>query len=243
MIMITLVVGNAKGGTGKTTASVHLAASLPGSRLLVDFDPQGSATQWVTGNIGDGGEWVAALESDTLPEPVETGLGFDIVRSGPILGGRGLSILRADERGPVSLKIAVGKAVGYDWAVIDSPPSVTHLVSNAINAANAVVIPCECSLGALEGLAQYLNLLDKMESVNPCAGNIFVIPSRYDRRTRHANKALEALRAKFGPRCLQPVPETVQYRDAWAARGVVATEKGGAFSLAAMAIAGEVNGG
>ena len=231
--MRTLVIGNAKGGTGKTTAAIHLAEYLPGSRLLIDFDPQGSATQWVTGELGDGAAWVEALESDKLPPIVGTDLGFDLVESGPMLGGRGLSILRGDERGPVILREAIKKLKGYDWVIIDSPPSVTHLVSNAIAAADGVIIPCECSLGALEGLAQYLTLLAKMEGVNRGAGNIYVIPARFDKRTKHAKSALSAMESKFGDRCLSPVPETVKYRDAWAARSVVTGEAADAFRVAA----------
>lgn len=219
--MKVLAVGNAKGGTGKTTAAVNLAHALAesgrGDVLLLDFDPQASCTHWFEGSIGDGSEIVEALEGDDFPTFHQVRKRLFLAPSGPLLGSKGLTLLREDERGPVTLRACL-KGGEFAWVVIDSPPSLNHIAYNVLNAADQVVIPCECSLGALAGLSQYLQLLEKMEATNPALSKPLVLPSRYDRRTKHAGQALAALDRKFGKAVLPAVPESVKLKDAWAAR-------------------------
>lgn len=228
--MKVLAVGNAKGGTGKTTAAVNLAHALAvigrGRVLLVDFDPQASSTHWFLGSFGDGAEMVEALESDSFPSVVEVRERLDLAPSGPLLGSKGLTLLREDERGPVTLRACLAQANPYSWVVIDSPPSLNHIAYNVLNAAGQTVIPCECSLGALAGLSQYLQLLEKMEATNPALSKPLVLPSRYDRRTKHAGQALATMEKRFGKSLLPEVPESVKLKDAWAARKTLFDSRG-----------------
>lgn len=208
-----LAVGNAKGGSGKTTAAVGLAdaLALKGLRVcLLDFDPQGSASLWL-GVSSDGAGLVEGLRKGRLDGLAEEGPGFDVIPAGAFLATDGAAYL-AGRPAPTVLRSAI-KALDYDWLIIDCPPSLGSLVYNALCAATDVLVPCELSILALGGLAQYMELLEAMQDVNPGLRFAGVLPCRLN-RTRHARMALEALHEQFPGKVFDPVPELVAVRDA-----------------------------
>lgn len=214
MRRMVVCVGNAKGGTGKTAAAVHVAAALAekGRTLLIDFDPQASATFWLRGEGDDGEALSKGLKSgDIAPAIVEAAPGLDLAQSGAYLGTEGASYL-ATLPAPMALRKAIGK-LDYRFIVIDCPPSMGHLAYNALAASERLLIPCETSILALAGLAQYEQAVEAVQEIAPSLKVAGVLPSKAT-RTNHAAQALEALTERYGKLCLSPVPEAVVVRNA-----------------------------
>jgi len=205
--MVSIAIGNAKGGVGKTTAAVNVGAALAlagRSVCLLDLDPQGSLSTWF--NLTGGDELVAGLRSrDLAGLPVAVRPGLDVIPGGKELALQGARILEDVEtlRGVLALS-----GLRYDFLLIDCAPSMGPLVYNALAASTGVLVVCECSLLALAGLAQYEELLE--------AAGVKVVavqPSRLV-HTKHSQKALSTLKGRYKARLLPAVPETVLLRNA-----------------------------
>lgn len=218
-----LTVGNAKGGTGKTTAAYHVAAYAARQGvpvLAVDMDPQGSLSLW-SGVRSDGSALADGLLSGSLVSAIEAGDRFPVIPSGRAMAA--------------DLAFAEGMAAGRDWgrlsralaplagsyrlAVIDAPPSLGPLAFNAIRAAAGVLVPVESSVLALQGLAEYEAVLEGF------GGSLLgVLPVRVS-RTRHSAEAVDMMAGHFGAQLWPGIPEGVAVRDA-AGAGVPAWELG-----------------
>lgn len=234
--MIRLAVVNHKGGTGKTTTAVNLSAALAelGRRvLLVDLDPQGSATRWLDPLPAEGeaevnhGDLPYRVLEGSLPvvEAVEaTGFGFDRLPGNASLR-RAARALAGEPASDASLR---GVLRGlperrYDFVVIDCPPHEGFLSANALVAANALVIPVETRVLALQGLASLIakirRLGVRLERELPIAA---ILACRLDRRTSHAPWVAETIReyvgAEFPGVPVLSVRENVALSDAAAAR-------------------------
>jgi chromosome partitioning protein len=212
--MKVVAVANAKGGSGKTTTTVHLAAAAveAGHRaLLVDFDQQGSATRWLRG-WEDGAALAEGLRRKDLSAavvPVREGL--DLVPSGPDLG---ISAAPRLGKSPArdDLKRSLAPLLGsYDFVVIDVGPAVSDLMWNALAAAEGVIVPVECSSLALTATRDFDDVLETGRKLNPRLKLIGVVPVRVSRTTDAAG-ILEVLRSMYGKRLLTPVPESVVAR-------------------------------
>lgn len=168
--MRVLAVANQKGGVGKTTTAVNLAASLAhlGKRvLLVDLDPQGNAT------MGSGIDkaklkhsiYTVLLGESTVLQTVqrsESG-GYDLLPASRDLAGAEVELVEAEQR-ESRLKHALAQlADGYDYALIDCPPALNLLTLNGLVAADAVMIPMQCEYFALEGLTDLVNTLKRIK--------------------------------------------------------------------------------
>jgi len=168
--MRVLAVANQKGGVGKTTTAVNLAASLAhlGKRvLLVDLDPQGNAT------MGSGIDkaklkhsvYTLLLGESTVQQTVqrsESG-GYDLLPASRDLAGAEVELVEAEQR-ESRLKHALAQlADGYDYALIDCPPALNLLTLNGLVAADAVMIPMQCEYFALEGLTDLVNTLKRIK--------------------------------------------------------------------------------
>jgi chromosome partitioning protein len=238
-----LAVVNHKGGTGKTTTAVNLSAALAElgkSVLLVDLDPQGSATRWLDPLPAEGeAEGEAEVDHGDLPSRVlegslpvmeavdavgATGFGFDRLPGNASLR-RAARALAGEPASDASLRgVLRGLPQGrYDFVVIDCPPHEGFLSANALVAADALVIPVETRVLALQGLASLIakirRLGVRLERELPIAA---ILACRLDRRTSHAPWVAETIReyceAEFPGVPVLTVRENVALSDAAAAR-------------------------
>ncbi|MEW6387032.1 MAG: ParA family protein [Thermodesulfobacteriota bacterium] len=203
--MRTLAIANQKGGSGKTTTSVNLAAALGEKKrrvLLVDLDPQHSATAWL--GIRDAGKGVLAVLVDkvNLADLVhETGApGVDLIPSSAWLVG--VEKFLAGELGAETIlrraleNLPPGR---WDYVIIDCPPTLGILTVNALAAVRELLVPVEAHVMALSGLAQLLQTVEVVKDrLNPELKVTGILACRVDARTRHSREVVEELRERSG---------------------------------------------
>jgi chromosome partitioning protein len=216
-------IANQKGGVGKTTTTVSLAAAIAeyGARvLLVDLDPQGNATTGLGLRAEEGEPSTYLMLVDDLPvreATVSSGLdGLDVVRSSLDLAGAEVELVPAFSR-EHRLKRALELVRGdYDIIFIDCPPSLGLLTINALVAADQIVVPIQCEYYALEGLGQLLRTIELVgENLNRELTLGGVILTMYDGRTNLSQAVVDEVRGYFGDDAYTTViPRTVRLSEA-----------------------------
>lgn len=218
-----LAVVNQKGGVGKSTTAVNLAASLgeAGAKtLLIDLDPQGNATSGFGLNKNQRELCIYnALLGDTdvaeIIEPVEIE-GVFVVPATIQLAGAEIELVSALSR-ENRLKGIVAQVVGdFEFIIIDCPPSLGLLTINALTAAEGLVIPIQCEYYALEGLSKLLDSVRLVKThLNPDIEVFGVVMTMYDSRTRLAQQVVEEVRDFFGDKVFNTlIPRTVRLSEA-----------------------------
>lgn len=219
----TIAVANQKGGVGKTTTVINLAAYLAdaGQRVLaVDSDPQGNTTTGlgIDKSMIDASLYEVLIGDQTVVDALlpTSVVGLHLVPGALDLAGAEVELLNESDRA-MRLRRAIHPIVDrYDYVFIDCPPSLGVLTINALAAADAVLIPLQCEFFALEGLAQLLSTIDLVRTrINPELELEGLVLTMYDGRTNLAQQVAEEVRSHFGEKVFRSViPRTVRLSEA-----------------------------
>jgi len=247
-----LAITNQKGGVGKTTTTINLAASLSmaGRRvLLIDLDPQGNATM---GSGIDKRKLSATVYQALLGEALlsevrqrsSTG-NYDVIPANRELAGAEVEMVALEQR-ETRLKDALASVESeYDFILIDCPPALNLLTVNGLVAAHAVMIPMQCEYYALEGLSDLVNTVKKVRAnLNPNLEIEGLLRTMYDPRNTLGQQVSDQLQQHFGEKVYRTViPRNVRLAEAPSyGMPALSYDRQSKGALAYLALAGEILG-
>ena len=244
-----VAVANQKGGVGKTTTGINLAASLAKTRreiLLIDLDPQGNATvgSGVDKEAVDQSVYDVLLGKSTIEAAaIAVDGGYTLVPANSELAGAQIELVPVSDR-ERRLEHALREARGaYHYVLIDCPPALNLLTVNALVAADSVMIPMQCEYFALEGLSALVGTVTKIrETLNPRLTIEGLLRTMFDGRNTLTNEVSEQLREHFGDKVYRTIiPRNVRLAEAPSyGKPVINYDKSCAGTQAYLALAGEM---
>ena len=243
-------VANQKGGVGKTTTSINLAASLAsyGKRiLLVDMDPQGNAT--MGSGINKSNLKITILDvltgevnTEQAIQRSESGK-YDLLPANGDLTAAEVGLLKVKSK-ESRLRYALGRVRdSYDYIIIDCPPSLSMLTVNSLVSCDGVIVPMQCEYYALEGLSALMGTIQKIgQYLNPTLKVEGILRTMYDPRNSLTNEVTAQLRQHFGDKVYRiAIPRNVRLAEAPSyGQPVLAYDKNSKGALAYLGLAGEI---